>query len=347
MKYSQILSLLILFLLSACETENNIDSALNEESIFTYNTSQQVTSVESFIIDFESYEVGDIVSEILITDPFESVEVVGVTMTHGSSNAALIFDSSKPSGEDYDLGTPNQIHGGPGIGNGGDSNDTALGNVLILSEDLDPTDPDDIFELGANFLFDFSSNESVVLNSFDILDIEESSNPTRVILYDLQENILLSKEIIPGGDNSKANIDLENTSNVAFMEIIMNSSGAIDNIGFDIETEENCVTCDSAITELTFKYIGNQPVAVRIENADGDVIFNDTIEFDEEFTVNGNDSDGTFGSNIVVFVENESVGSIITDCSQVIGPGFFIDDFEITSGITQTGGQLCPVQTTS
>ncbi len=335
------LSLALLCCLFSCETDTAIDVSSN----FVYNTNEQFLTTESFIIDFEAFNTGDIVSEIFISDPFKNAQVAGITMAFPDSNAAMIFDSSNPTGNDFDIGTPNEIYGGPGLGNGGASNETALGNVLILSEDLDATDPDDIFEIGASFVFDFSANTNVTLNSFDILDIEESSNPTLVNLYDLEDNIVFSKEVIPGGDNSKVLVDLNGTSGVAFMEIIMNSSGAIDNIAFDLEMEEACVACDSSIVELIFKYTGGlSEASIRFETEEGDVIFDNTLQLNEEFTISGNATDGTFESGIIIFIENEVVASLATDCSETIGPGYIITGLEVISGVTQTGGQLCPVQ---
>lgn len=335
------LSLALLCCLFACETETEI----NGPPSFVYNTNQQFLSTESFVIDFEAFSTGDIVSEIFISDPFENAQVAGITMKFPDNNAAMIFDSSNPTGNDFDIGTPNEIYGGPGIGSGGASNDRALGNVLILSEDLDATDPDDILEVGASFLFDFSANANVTLNSFDILDIEESSNPTRVNLYDVDDNILFSEEVIPGGDNSKMTIDLNGTSGVAFMEIIMNSSGAIDNIAFELETEKPCVACDSNIVELTFKYMGDlSEASIRIETLEGDVIFNNILQSNEEFTISGNAANGTFESDIIIFIENEEVATLATDCSQAIGPGYIITGLEVVSGTTATRGQLCPVE---
>ena len=342
MKNLPVLSFVLLCTLFTCETDS---SEFVSEPIYTYIVEEQYQINESFIIDFEDFNTGDIVSEIFIMDPFENAQVAGITMAFPDSNTAMVFDSSNPTGGDFDIGTPNEIYGGPGIGDGGVSNNIALGNVLILSEDLDASDPDDIFEVGASFVFDFSANDAVILNAFDILDIEESSNPTVVNLYDFEENILFSKEVTPGGDNSKTTVDLENTSGVAFMEIIMNSSGAIDNIALELETAEPCVECDSSIVKLTFRYTGgSQQAPVRIETPEGDVIFDSTVQINEEFTVTGNASDGTFGSEIIVFVENEQIAILATDCSEPIGPGFLILDLDIVSGITQTGGQLCPVE---
>jgi hypothetical protein len=270
-------------------------------------------------------------------NPFENTQLAGVTMASPDSNTVIISDSSNPTGDDLDIGTPNPIYGGPRIGDGGASNDTALGNVLILSEDLDASDPDDIFEVGAN--------DAVILNAFDIFDVAASSNPSIVHLYDFEENILFSKEVSSGGDNSKTTVDLENTSGLAFMEIIMKRSGAIDNIAFELETEEPCIECDSNIVELTFKYIGgSQQVPVRIETPEGDVIFGCTVQIDEEFTATGNASDGTFGSEIIVFIENEQITILAAGCSEPIGPGFLLLNLDIVSGITQTRGQLCLVE---
>lgn len=339
------LSLALLCVLFACEKDATLDAQLNSEPLVEYNTEEQFLVTESFLIDFEEFTAGEIVSEISITDPFENAQVEGITLAFPDSNAAMVFDSSNPTGNDFDIGTPNAMYGGPGIGAGGASNDAALGNVLILSEDLDPDDPDDIFELGASFFFDFSDNDAVTLNGLDILDIEESPNPTVVNLYNLEGDLVFSEAVTPGGDNSKVTVDLQSTANVAFMEIVMNSSGAIDNIALEMEIEEPCVDCDSNIVELTFRYDGIlQDTPIRIETPEGEVLFEDTLQTNEEFTITTSALDGTLGSDLVVFVDNEQVANLATDCTQVLGPDFIFGDIEIIAGVTETGGQLCPVQ---
>lgn len=340
MKKLPLFSLGLLFLAFSCETE----AIRKSEPSFVYNKNQQFVTTESFVIDFENFSTGDIVSEIVISDPFENAFVAGITTAFPNTNAAMVFDSANPTGNDFDLGTPNEQYGGPGIGDGGASNDTALNNVLILSEDLDSTDPDDIFEFGASFLFDFSANEAVTLNSFDILDIETSTNATVVNLFDVDLNLLLSKEIMPGGDNSKVTVDLENTADVAFMEIIMNNSGAIDNIALEMEIEEDCVECDSHIVSLSFRYNRNTSSSVRVETLDAEVLFDDILELNDEFTISGNAPDGTFTSDLIIFVDDQELTTLATDCSQVIGPNFLIVNLEVIAGETLSGGQLCPVQ---
>ena len=336
--------LLALVLLSiACETES-IGPELNSGPVFRYNTQQNFPVVRSAVIDFENYNPGKIVSEIELSEPFQNAAVIGITSKFPDTNAAMVFDSSNPTGGDFDLGTPNEIYGGPGIGDGGESNDVALGNVLILSEDLDSEDPDDIFEVGASFVFDFSNNGSVTLNAFDILDIEDFNTPTMVILYDSNNAVLLSKEIPPGGDNSKMNVDLENTPGVAFMEIVMNNSGAIDNIAFEMTEEEACVACDSDINSLIFRYLGETDNAnIRVESEDGELIFENTLQIGETFEVRRENGEA-LGEGINIFLNDQLVTGIPTDCSEAVGPGFFIEFIEIISGTTVSGGQLCPVE---
>jgi hypothetical protein len=339
MRPLKLFGLLVLALAFSCESDQ-----LREQR-FIYDTSQEVRVIESFVIDFESFNAGDIVSEIQLSAPFSNPQVVGITTAFPEDNAAMVFDSSNPTGGDYDIGTPNELYGGPGRGQGGESNDTPLGNVLILSEDLDPSDPDDIFEIGARFQFDFSANGAIVMKSFDILDIEESQNPTTVELYDISGNLLLSKPVQPGGDNSKVWVDLENTPNVAFMEIVMNSSGAIDNITFDMEAEELCTDCDSSLAELTFRYNGSSGnVPLSIETTDGDMVFDGTVDMDDEITVFGNAADGSFTGNLSIIIDGSQAGSIATDCSQVVGPGLLVGSLEVIAGRTTFGGVLCPVQ---
>ncbi len=64
-----------------------------------------------------------------------------VTNTGDGPNSLIIFDSSNPTGEDWDLGTPNQDFGGPGIGYGGKEeqpgeNFKSYGHLLIVAENI-------------------------------------------------------------------------------------------------------------------------------------------------------------------------------------------------------------------
>jgi len=118
MKKLSYFSIAILCLVFACETDTENDNDTRQQIYYSYINNQQPALIESFVIDFEDYNTGDIVSEIFIIDSFENVQVKGITMEFPNSNAAMIFDSSNPTGGDFDLGTPNEAYGGPGIGNG-------------------------------------------------------------------------------------------------------------------------------------------------------------------------------------------------------------------------------------
>ncbi len=81
----------------------------------------------------------------------ELIELDGISVAASSPteecHLPMIFNSEDPTGMDCHLGTPNQVFGGPGCGSGGQSgmyrNQVQRGNCLIISEDNDPTDPDD------------------------------------------------------------------------------------------------------------------------------------------------------------------------------------------------------------
>ncbi len=189
-------------------------------------------------IDFEEFEAGDIVSTVSPDGGCDgTISVYGTNPEIPDENTAMIFDSSNPTGGDFDLGTPNEFIGGPGISTEGDqaSNDTELGNVLIISEDLDSTDPDDSYVAGSFYELNFSGygNGSVTLHGFDMLDLDAPGKDdllTIVTLYDEVNNVLLQKELPYGPDNAKQFVDLESTEDVVRMVLELNNSGAIDNI---------------------------------------------------------------------------------------------------------------------
>jgi hypothetical protein len=104
------------------------------------------------VIDFEGLAEGAIVSSVaygagISGDPVSgSVSVYGHNPVFAGTNAAMIFDAACPggcSGQDQDLFN------------------AAQGKVLIVSEDLDQTDPDDSDSPGQNFRFNFSGFATV------------------------------------------------------------------------------------------------------------------------------------------------------------------------------------------
>ncbi len=151
-----------------------------------------------------------------------------------STGPAMIFDSGTPTGVDYDLGSPNLTCAppGPGDGAGGElgqtgENCTALGNVLIISEDGDALGPDDSSD-GGTITFTFTHD--VEVESIDFLDIEAAGNS--VDFFDALGAPIANVPIVtPLGDNS---FDRLTTNQVGVREFVVNlaGEGAIDAINF-------------------------------------------------------------------------------------------------------------------
>lgn len=236
-----------LLLLGACTTES-----VDAEYPASVNFSATVPS-DVVVIDFEGFEAGDIVSTVVPNDGCDGSIGVFAENPNLSGNSAMIFDSSNPTGGDFDLGTPNEFYGGPGISdedNGENTgNETALGKVLIITEDGDATDPDDSYVAGTYYELDFSSYGIglVTLYGFDMLDLDGAGTAkTEVFLYDGLGNELFSLVIEPGIDNNKQWVDLQATSGVAKMVLELNNSGAIDNISLKCEDREKFEGCETA-----------------------------------------------------------------------------------------------------
>jgi len=242
-------------------TNESLNGNENTEALKEISKSSNVqlslNDAEVSIIDFDGFSAGDLVTSVAIntTDGCEgSVSIWSYSPDRfPGQNVAMIFDSSNPTGGDFDLGTPNEMFGGPGISSDGDqpSNDTALGNVLINSRDLDQSDPDDSYLPGTYHEIDFSGvgDGYVTLHSFDMLDLDAPGKDdllTTVTLYGALDNILFQMQVPYGDDNAKQLIDLGPTEGVVRMVLDLNNSGAIDNIMFScMEREIEIGACET------------------------------------------------------------------------------------------------------
>jgi hypothetical protein len=202
-------------------------------------------------IDFEGLPAGTIVDEVYGDLGSGPVAVSGNNPVLGAVNAAVIFDSSNPTGEDPDLGTPNEDFGGPGIGLGGEAgaeyqNDTSQGNLLILAEDLVDgngddlvDDPDDADVVGEVLSFDFSAvgTGTVTIHSITLIDVEAVEAPAVVRFYDAGDVEIGSVDLPAVGDNGLAVVDLGDQTGVVRMGVTLNGSGAIDDIVFTPDEE--------------------------------------------------------------------------------------------------------------
>lgn len=225
-------------LLYGCDKANqDIKPDLSSQTSSISSTSTHISGAD--VINFEGLAAGTIISEVYSANGLGPVQVMGTNPLHPGRNAAMIFNSSAPTGNDPDLGSPNIDFGGPGIGDGGKSgsayaNQETLGKVLIITEDFNSSNPDDANLVGAKIELDFSALGSVNVYSMHILDIDLNEQPATVKFYGIDGNQIGSTYSSPRtGDNGLALLQFgDGVSNVTRMLITLNGSGAIDNITF-------------------------------------------------------------------------------------------------------------------
>ena len=148
-------------------THGSVIPGLEEEQITTLNggcppneceniqfavfpaVSDAEPSLSQVTVDFEG---DDLAAGTLITNQYENL---GLTISTSSENGAMLFDTNNPTGEDFDLAAAD------------------LGNVLIISEDGDTSDPDDNAQGGT---LTFEWDNSVDITGVDLLDIDEQGS---------------------------------------------------------------------------------------------------------------------------------------------------------------------------
>ncbi len=187
------------------------------------------SSTKTRTIDFESDDdglllAGDTGDQFVFAD----FTVTGVSNSpSGISNEAMIFDSANPTGGDTDLATVSQ------------------GNLLIVSEDGDSSDPDD--EAGGGTLtFDF--NTPVNLTSIALVDAFEGG--AQFEAFDSEGNSLGVIVIAAEGDGSDGKfgtVDLSQFEDVSQLVVTFDESGAVDDLMYEIE---QCITVDKDISNI-------------------------------------------------------------------------------------------------
>ncbi|TFH25223.1 MAG: hypothetical protein E4H03_01420 [Myxococcales bacterium] len=204
------------------------------------------------VLDFEELLAGE---QMIVAVSAGGLGPIGIAATNpalgAATNAAIIYDSSCSggcSGGDDDLGTPNQLFGGPGHGNDGgpgtaSANDRPLGNVLIVAENLVDADgdglvdvPDDQANEVVSMLFDFSAVGPVAVRSITFLDVEMTDIAPLVEMFDAAGILIESTEVEHSGDNGVIVADLGEVPSVAFVTVRIGGSGAVDEVVFSTRT---------------------------------------------------------------------------------------------------------------
>jgi len=108
----------------------------------------------------------------------------------------------------------------------------------------------------------------------------------------------------------------------------------------------DCGECKGGVTSLTLKYNGPGPSFIEVKSKKGVVLFSGAVNQSDTFSFNGTEKDGKLGSEIKIWVNSKLATKLHTSCSQPIGPGLIVGDFEVDKGESLKGGPLCPIPTT-
>lgn len=209
------------------------------------------------VIDFENIPPGTIVDRLesgkgISGDPIPGfVFVNAFNPDLGNVNAAMIFDARCPPG------VPSACSG-----NDADLFNPSFGNTLIISEDLDTTDPDDADVPGSKIGFEYlnlGDGSGAYVESLEVQDIEEDQGEledAKIIFYEggLGGNIVGQVDIPHTGNGNTALVPV-GVANVDAMEIDLAGSGTINNIRF--------LTQPTAVELLYFQV--NRPAGGEVE----------------------------------------------------------------------------------
>jgi len=198
------------------------------------------------VIDFDDEHTGKILAQAMTTRGRPVVVKGTNSRFSAATNAAVIYDSEcssgRCSGQDPDLGTPNEDFDGPGEGEGGrrggpGENSSPRGNVLIIGENLTDSDadgfvdnPDDQGTATVIHELDFSAFAPTVVRGLTLLDVENVEQPASIELFDMDGASLAKFPVPATGNNGVAVIDLPATSGVWKMIVTLRGSSAIDQI---------------------------------------------------------------------------------------------------------------------
>lgn len=193
----------------------------------------------------------------------------------GGPDDAVIFNSSSPTGGDFDLGTPNQQYGGPGIGSGGASNNVPLGNILIVQERFSPKNcgpqnddycvPDDEAG-GGKLIFEFDCPTTII----DVVIVDADDGYPSGSAITCVGTSQTTMNIANMGNNSVQTV-LVGISGVTKMEVEFFGSGGLASFRYKPDTTELClnpntVDIDSLIArpEYSLGPCGNPCTATNV-----------------------------------------------------------------------------------
>lgn len=150
-----------------------------------------------------NFNLGNLAAGTVITDQFDGLE-----FSTSGEFGLMLFDSDNPTGDDFDLAA------------------TGVGNVLIISEDGNSSNPDDN-AAGGTIRVEF--DELTRVEGIGLLDIEEAGGS--ITFYGENGTLIETVAIVGAGDNIAQKLDFD-LDNVASLEIDLVGSGAVTEIDF-------------------------------------------------------------------------------------------------------------------
>ena len=184
------------------------------------------------MIDFGGLGEGVLVSAIASGNGASGDVFAGQVAVRGwrsgdpATQRAMVFDGtcapqgnrSGCSGQDSDLFFPSR------------------GNILIVSEDLDPNDPDDATD--SRFLFDFATLGAVTIESIGILD---TNNQITELSFALANGTTASQQVPGTGDGLSTDVSV-GISGVISLEVDLGGLGAVDDLVVLIDASPTTTT---------------------------------------------------------------------------------------------------------
>ncbi|WP_298857622.1 hypothetical protein [uncultured Sulfitobacter sp.] len=222
------------------------DISAGDERVFFDNLT--VTETSAAVVDAPSGDAITVGFEGLASGDVVDGQFEGVTVSaqragddENSQNDAMIFDTNNPTGGDHDLEYDDR------------------GNALIISEDNDSSDADDNAH-GGTMTLDFEVPSEVV--SINMLDIEETGGT--IDLFDADGSLINTIDIPASGDNSQQEVII-NADNVSTMQVNLVGSGAVDDLTFIPNSDEENAD-DGKGDQYDVEYIAGIPVLQPVSN---------------------------------------------------------------------------------
>jgi len=96
------------------------------------------------------------------------------------------------------------------------------------------------------------------------------------------------------------------------------------------------------VVQLKLQYFGTEADAeIGVVQHNGDIIYYETHNHGDTFTITGTGKEDEFGKEIVIWVNGDINAGFDTSGTKPIGPGMTSGDFLIVSGLTKYGTELC------